>query len=385
MAIRAVFLFFIWLAVLVTGIARADTPEDVAAAIKAHRGGNMEEAIKLFTQAIDSGDLSPSQLASTYINRGLTFSKKKDFEWAIADYDAAIRMDPKNAAAYNNRGNAHNELGRPKQAIADYTEAIRRAPRFALAYNNRGNLLQELGLFDKAVEDFDKAISLEPRFPLPYFNRANSHNARGHFDQAIADYNVAIRLEPRFSLAYAGRGNAYSRKGSFDLAIDDLDAAIRFRPYDRVPLTIRGHVKFLQGDFAGAESDYRLALKIGEPTFDAIVWLHMAWKRMGKGMPREFRIYARKTELGHWPGPIVKFFNERMTEDEVLKEAEAGPEATRQDRQCEAWFYLGEHHLIVGDEEKARTYFRKAVNTRLVTSREYVAARTELARIDSSG
>jgi tetratricopeptide (TPR) repeat protein len=385
MAIRAVFVFSVWLAVLTTGSAWAGAPEDVAAGMKAHQGGDMEEAIKLFTQAIDSGDLSPSQLASTYINRGLSFFKKRDYEWAIADYDAAIRLDPKNAAAYNNRGNAHNELGHKKQALDDYTEAIRRAPRFALAYNNRGNLLQKLGMFDKAVVDFDKAISFEPRFPLPYFNRANSHNMRGLFDLAIADYNVAIRLEPRFSLAYAGRGNAYSRKGLFDQAIADLDAAIRFRPYDRVPLTIRGHVKFLQGDFAGAETDYRLALKIGEPTFDAMVWLHMAWQRMGKGMPREFRIYARKTDLEVWPGAIVKFFNERMTEEEVLKEAEAGPEATRVDRQCEAWFYLGEHHLIAGDEAKAKDYFRKAVNTRRVTLREYVAARTELARLGSSG
>ena len=90
-------------------------------------------------------------------------------------------------------------------------------------------------------------------------------------------------------------------------------------------------------------------------------------------------------DLSPWPGPVVKFFNQRMTEEELLKAAEDGPDQTRQDRQCEAAFYLGEHYLIVGDEAKAKTFFRRAVNTRRLTLREYVAARTELVRLESSG
>ena len=43
-----------------------------------------------------------------------------DHDQAIADYNEAIKLDPKNAAAFRKRGNAYYDKGDMDRAIADY-------------------------------------------------------------------------------------------------------------------------------------------------------------------------------------------------------------------------------------------------------------------------
>ena len=45
-------------------------------------------------------------MAGAFNERGYAYYQKRDFDRAIADYDAAIGLNPQFAVAYNNRGNA---------------------------------------------------------------------------------------------------------------------------------------------------------------------------------------------------------------------------------------------------------------------------------------
>ena len=62
----------------------------------------------------------------------------KQYKEAIADYDKAIELNPKDAKAYNNRGVAKRQLKQYKEAITDYDKAIKLNPKDVKAYNNRG-------------------------------------------------------------------------------------------------------------------------------------------------------------------------------------------------------------------------------------------------------
>jgi tetratricopeptide (TPR) repeat protein len=62
-------------------------------------------------------------------------------------------------------------MGRFDKAIADYDKAISLNPRDSQAYNNRGRIFEKMGELDKAIADFDKAVALNPSNAEAYNNR----------------------------------------------------------------------------------------------------------------------------------------------------------------------------------------------------------------------
>jgi tetratricopeptide (TPR) repeat protein len=66
---------------------------------------------------------------SKIIALGNAWRSKGDFAHAIADYDEAIRLNPKEAYSYQNRGAAKQALGELDGALADINQAIRLIPR----------------------------------------------------------------------------------------------------------------------------------------------------------------------------------------------------------------------------------------------------------------
>jgi len=63
------------------------------------------------------------------------------FERAIADFDQAIRLNPRYAAAFYNRALVHLDAGDKELAIADYRQALTLNPNLQLV----ADALKELG------------------------------------------------------------------------------------------------------------------------------------------------------------------------------------------------------------------------------------------------
>src|SRR4051812_29003810 len=93
-------------------------------------------------------------------NRGVSHFGKGDYDKAIADYNEAIRLDPKHALAYYNRGLSYAMKGDHDKAIADYNEAIRLDPKDQSGYQARGYSFANKGDHDKAIADYNEAIRL---------------------------------------------------------------------------------------------------------------------------------------------------------------------------------------------------------------------------------
>ncbi len=82
-----------------------------------------ETAAKKLSES--SEPIGSNKRASELLVRGKGKFEMGDFPGAIADYDEAIRLDPKDAAAYNNRGIAKRNLKDETGAKADFDEAKR--------------------------------------------------------------------------------------------------------------------------------------------------------------------------------------------------------------------------------------------------------------------
>ena len=72
-------------------------------------------------------------------------------DYAIVEFDEAVRLDPKYAQAYIDRGLAYSRKGDPDHAIADYDEAIRLDPKLPMAYAGRGFAYGKKGDLVRAI------------------------------------------------------------------------------------------------------------------------------------------------------------------------------------------------------------------------------------------
>jgi tetratricopeptide (TPR) repeat protein/S1-C subfamily serine protease len=202
------------------------------------------------------------QYADAYIVRGIVKSKLGDKKGAIADYDVVIRINPQYVNAYALRGNDKSKLGDKKGAIADYDTAIRINPQYADAYYGRGIAKSDLDDKKGAIADYDTAIRINPQYVNAYVNRGDTKSELGDKKGAIADYDTAIRIDPKSADDYVNRGYSKSELGDKKGAISDYDTAIRLNPQLADAYYGRGSAKSDLGDKKGAISDYDTAIRI---------------------------------------------------------------------------------------------------------------------------
>ena len=252
------------------GIALCNTrrPEAEGALIHArdHWGMNSEtwHQIGRFFVRVPQGranGATPST-APEYVERGLVRNQRGDLDGAIADFTAAIALDPHHAMAFNNRGNARSDKHDLDGAIADFTEAIAIDPRHAMAFSNRGITRRDKGDLEGAIADFTEAIALDPGDSRALTNRGNARCDRGDLEGAIADYTQAVALDPRLAMAFNSRGNARRAKADLDGAIADYTQALAIDPRFAMALTNRGTTRHDQGDLDGAIADLDHAIAI---------------------------------------------------------------------------------------------------------------------------
>jgi tetratricopeptide (TPR) repeat protein len=255
--------------------------------------GEYEMAIADFTEAIK---LAPN-LATAYMLRGralyasvstvtavaenfsgintistggrVSVEQAQIYDRAIADYTQAIRFDPHDAGAYDFRGIAYADKGDFDQAIADFTQAIRLDPNAVGTYSNRGNTYAIKRDYDRAIADYTQAIRLNPNYTGAYYNRGITYRRKGDNDQAIADYTQAIRLDPNAAGAYNNRGGTYASKGDYDRAIADYTQAIKLNPNYMGAYYNRGITYGEKGDYDRAIADYTQVIRLDPNNADA--------------------------------------------------------------------------------------------------------------------
>lgn len=109
-----------------------------------------------------------------------------------------------------------------EKSIAEYNVAIRLNPRYAEAYFNRGCIyLDNKNAYDAAISDFNQAIAIKADYSAAYCRRGDAYQKKKNYTQAISDYTRAIELNNKYNHAYGQRANCYYEIGDYDNAIAD--------------------------------------------------------------------------------------------------------------------------------------------------------------------
>lgn len=115
--------------------------------------------------------LSRHDTVATHVNRGILRLRRGQIDDAIADFDTAIAMDPRQPEAYLNKGAALIRLNNPVQfteAARLFTVALERNTRRpAIAHFGRAIANEELGNVRDAYRDYRRASELDPDWDDP--------------------------------------------------------------------------------------------------------------------------------------------------------------------------------------------------------------------------
>jgi len=133
------------------------------------------------------------------VNRGINKGKAGDLDGALADFNRAVELDPKDSVAYYNRAYAKRLKKDPTGAIADYTKAIELDPKYADAYYNRGNTKADANDLSGAIADYNRAIEINPKYSHAYYNRGVARREKGDTAAADADFKRAGDIDPELA------------------------------------------------------------------------------------------------------------------------------------------------------------------------------------------
>jgi tetratricopeptide (TPR) repeat protein len=119
------------------------------------------ERQSLCTELIGNTQLPPAVRAEALVHRGIVMLDDGHVNLAMADFEAAIVLNPGDPVAHAYRGEVLKARGQLKDALAAYDMAIDLDGNSADLLANRGDLHRQLGARDKAREDFEAALKIE--------------------------------------------------------------------------------------------------------------------------------------------------------------------------------------------------------------------------------
>jgi lipoprotein NlpI len=157
---------------------------------------NADLAIRHCSAAIESRKANSEMLAQWYVQRGMLWGDKGDYERAIADHTAALKLDAKARHAHYYRGTAHSNKGEFERAIADFDAAIQLRSDDPVIFHARGVELAVKGDYARAIADFDRALQLDAKAQGVHFARGRARFYAGDFACAAADIETALAAQP---------------------------------------------------------------------------------------------------------------------------------------------------------------------------------------------
>lgn len=185
------------------------------------------------------------------------------------------------------RGTRALSNGQSQVALANYQTAVRWQPRRAAYYVAEGLTAAQRGDFVAAESTLQIAISLRPTDPTLYQHLATIYAvgaARAQFDwvaNAYTVYEEAIVLAPTVATTYREYADLALRTGDGVLALAQAQQAVELDATDGISFGIIGWVQLGNSDPAAAQAAFEQAVKWVENSADFHLGLATAYYQLG--------------------------------------------------------------------------------------------------------
>ncbi len=161
---------------------------------------------------------------------GAVLQVGRDWEGALATYEAAQKLDPACGEAFYLAGKAHAACGRNEKAAQNYTRTLTLDPTAVDARIHRARALARLGHHEEALADCEALIVRQPDDVRHLVLKAHLLVGFGQHEQAMRVADAALGMAPRSCEAHLLRGEGLKGQGRLDEARMAFNAALSCAP-----------------------------------------------------------------------------------------------------------------------------------------------------------
>lgn len=199
-----------------------------------------------------------------HINNGSQLIDAGKYDEAIAEFRAAIKIDPDDARAHLGLGNllVKSEYGANDEAISEIRAALRLAPDDQPALCALVRALTEDGRTREASVEAQKLISKYPNEDTSHIAMANLYVETGKFAEATAEYREAMKLDPAADAPHVLLAYLYMKRAQLNDAIIECRRAVRLHPQSHRNHSALATALGLSGRFDEAIVSFRTAIRL---------------------------------------------------------------------------------------------------------------------------
>jgi len=173
-----------------------------------NRLASVHEKRKEFDQAIEYYNK-----ALTEDNNRQTRNALRELERAKEKFEKESYIDPAKAEAHREKGNEFFKAQDWVNAKAEYDEAVKRNPKDAKLFSNRAAALTKLLAYPDALRDLDECIKLDPTFVKAYSRKGAAHFFMKEYNQAIKAYEQGLKIDKDNAECLQGREQVINKIG----------------------------------------------------------------------------------------------------------------------------------------------------------------------------
>lgn len=220
----------------------------------------VEEAKRSCDMALQHG----AMLATPRITLATLLAGIGQYEAAVAEAQAALRLDPVNVEATRALARAYERLNRPTEAEAAFKRAIEGKPDNHRAVGDLAVFYWRTGRSEDAERMFRRLLELTPENHVVYRNLGGLYVTMGQQEKAAELLERSIGLRPTWS-AYSNLGTLRFLQGRFEEAASLFEGAIALNPREYL---LHGNMadalRFVPPRTREAASAYRQAILLAE-------------------------------------------------------------------------------------------------------------------------
>ena len=235
--------------------------------------------------------------ATSLLKRGVCYSNLNKHAEAIADFDAALEINPGDKSAISYRAASIGAAGDVQGSVEGFKQLLVLDPSDYNALASIGMILPSLGQFEAALPYLDKALEIysgeaglfTARGICNYHTEENSkaisdlnESIKRGFKNVVATYYLAMaqeyadnrnealeilskeitrRGDSGTDLLYTARARIYLAAENYSESIRDASAALKQNPGDKDTLRIRGTALRIQENYEEAIEDFSAVIK----------------------------------------------------------------------------------------------------------------------------